>query len=291
MDIPRGITGVIHPPTDLKTLIDKTAVYVARNGKVFEAKIQEAEKNNLKFKFLEPDNPYNAYYLSRIDEFKKKIEEGEEINLNPVAAQSTSQQQNGTQPQAEKQPAKEEATLKAKAKAREDPAPKIYTVKVDSRMKPVELEIIKLTALFVAQHGKSFLSQIAQKERSNPQFEFLKGSHPRFKLFQQFLEAYTKVLVPPKGLLEQLKEDIESKNAILTLAQEAAEWETEESLRHRLKGSEDADRVNFHLIDWDNFIIVKTIDFPEEAPATGAAAPAVAAPPAPPALPPPPPPP
>jgi len=49
--------------------VDKTASYVARNGPGFESKIKDAEANNSKFNFLNPHDPYNAYYLHKVKEF------------------------------------------------------------------------------------------------------------------------------------------------------------------------------------------------------------------------------
>lgn len=50
-------------------IVDKTASYVARNGPGFESKIKEAEANNSKFNFLNPHDPYHAYYLHKVKEF------------------------------------------------------------------------------------------------------------------------------------------------------------------------------------------------------------------------------
>lgn len=52
--------------------MDKTADFVARNGIKFEERIRENEKSNPKFSFLQPTDPYHAYYQHRI----KEIQEG-----------------------------------------------------------------------------------------------------------------------------------------------------------------------------------------------------------------------
>lgn len=49
--------------------MDKTAIFVARNGPSFESKVKEAESNNSKFNFLNPHDPYHAYYLHKVKEF------------------------------------------------------------------------------------------------------------------------------------------------------------------------------------------------------------------------------
>jgi hypothetical protein len=46
--------------------VDKTAGFVARNGAEFEHRIKQNEVNNPKFNFLNPGDPYHAYYQHRV---------------------------------------------------------------------------------------------------------------------------------------------------------------------------------------------------------------------------------
>lgn len=55
----------------LADIVDKTASFVARNGFEFENKIQQSEKGNKKFGFLNPGDPYHAYYQHKVKEFKE----------------------------------------------------------------------------------------------------------------------------------------------------------------------------------------------------------------------------
>lgn len=41
---------------------------MAKNGSEFEAKIHENERHNLKFAFMNPNDPYNMYYRKRLQE-------------------------------------------------------------------------------------------------------------------------------------------------------------------------------------------------------------------------------
>lgn len=54
--------GIIHPPPDIRSIVDKTATFVARNGPDFEKKILATNRGNAKFNFLNPSDPYHAYY-------------------------------------------------------------------------------------------------------------------------------------------------------------------------------------------------------------------------------------
>ena len=58
---------VTEPPADLKTIIDKTASFVARNGPEFETRIKN-EQQNAKFSFLQPNDPFHPYYRKMVVE-------------------------------------------------------------------------------------------------------------------------------------------------------------------------------------------------------------------------------
>lgn len=80
-----GSIGIIYPPPDVRAIVDKTATFVARNGKHFEAKIMSRGMTNLKFGFLRLDDPYRAYYDHKVksireDLEKKKNEEEEKVD-------------------------------------------------------------------------------------------------------------------------------------------------------------------------------------------------------------------
>ena len=61
------VVGVIIPPPDIRSVVDKTAQFVARNGKSFEARIQgSAEGKSTKFNFMKQYDPYHAYYEQKI---------------------------------------------------------------------------------------------------------------------------------------------------------------------------------------------------------------------------------
>ncbi|CAH1762760.1 12771_t:CDS:10 [Entrophospora sp. SA101] len=67
----KPLVGIIYPPPDIRNIVDKTATFVARNGIQFEERIRENEKHNTKFSFLNPNDPYHAYYQYKITETKE----------------------------------------------------------------------------------------------------------------------------------------------------------------------------------------------------------------------------
>jgi splicing factor 3A subunit 1 len=61
------VTGLIIPPPDIRAIIDKTAIFVAKNGSSFEQKIlNSAEGKTAKFNFMRPFDPNHAYYEYKI---------------------------------------------------------------------------------------------------------------------------------------------------------------------------------------------------------------------------------
>lgn len=86
---------------------------------------------------------------------------------------------------------------------------------------------MKLTALFVARRGRTFLQTLSQREGRNYQFDFLRPTHSLFSYFNRLVDQYSKVLHPPKKVLEQLKERAQegAKWKDLELAKQRARWE------------------------------------------------------------------
>lgn len=66
-----------------------------RNGPEFEARIRQNEINNPKFNFLNPNDPYHAYYRHKVSEFK----EGKAQEPSAAIPKVMQQQQQATQQQ------------------------------------------------------------------------------------------------------------------------------------------------------------------------------------------------
>ena len=68
-------------------------------------------------------------------------------------------------------------------------------------MNPIDMDIIKLTAQFVAKNGQKFLIALTEREKNNPQFDFLKPTHQMFAFFTSLVDAYSKCIVPRKVVI------------------------------------------------------------------------------------------
>ncbi|KAL5783263.1 hypothetical protein ACOSP7_008292 [Xanthoceras sorbifolium] len=258
--------GIIHPPPDIRNIVDKTAQFVAKNGPEFEKRIIANNANNAKFNFLSSSDPYHAYYQHRLSEFRAQNQspspQPADSSAVPVLAPST--------------PAADSNELAEKPdpipqfkppvrKVLEPPEAEQYTVRLPEGITGEELDIIKLTAQFVARNGKSFLTGLTSREINNPQFHFLKPTHSMFTFFTQLADAYSKVLMPPKGLNEKLKMSVADMTTVLERCLHRLEWErSQEQARQKAEDEIEQERMQMAMIDWHDFVVVETIDFADD---------------------------
>ena len=81
----------------------------------------------------------------------------------------------------------------------------------------LELDVVKLTAQFVARNGAQFLDKLMMREQRNYQFDFLRRQHPLFSYFTKLVEQYSKVLLPPRGTMNRVKEELENPLGVRSL--------------------------------------------------------------------------
>lgn len=227
VDIPED---VIIPPPAIKEIILKTATYVHRNGKEFETKILENESNNNKFTFVNKNDPYNKYYTFLLENIESFINDATE---------------NGE--------TKEE---EIKQEILEPPVELDFITKLPP-ITSKDLEIIKLTALFVAKNGENYINQIKNKYKDQTaQFSFLNDSHSFHQLFLTYLKQYRKLV--------NNKEEIDLDHDVLAESYKRAKFnELNKVNSAKLKEIEEAKKLKYASIDWQDFIIVETIDITE----------------------------
>ncbi|KAI3898122.1 hypothetical protein MKX03_021721 [Papaver bracteatum] len=256
--------GIIHPPPDIRTIVDKTAHFVAKNGPDFEKRIIANNAGNAKFNFLNGSDPYNAYYQHRLSEFRAQNE------LTPQADDSSGQEvvsadsAGDANELAETKP-DPSAQFKPVRKVLVPPEPEAYTVRLPEGITGEELDIIKLTAQFVARNGKSFLTGLTSREINNHQFHFLKPTHSMFMFFTALADAYSKVLMPPKGLTEKLRNSVVDMTTVLERCLHRLEWErSQEQARLKAEDEIEQERMQMAMIDWHDFVVVEAIDFVDD---------------------------
>lgn len=258
--------GVVIPPRDIRVILEKTAVYVARNGPVFEGRIREKEKTNQKFGFLGENDAYNAFYLWRL----------EEIREGRGGPGTTPGGRAGGVSKAEAAAAAEEEEAARKAKGPPRPPDFEFSARVP-RINRKDLDVLQLTALHVARHGRGFMNALAQREAGNPQFAFLVPNHTFHNYFQSLTEQYVSLIRAAGGLgsgagsgpeerrrVAELREKAADRLHTLKLAKQRAEWDAHQKAEKQRRDEEELlARYEYALVDWNDFVVVETIVFTE----------------------------
>ncbi|XP_010691054.2 probable splicing factor 3A subunit 1 [Beta vulgaris subsp. vulgaris] len=259
--------GIIHPPPDIRNIVDKTAQFVAKNGPEFEKRIIANNAGNVKFNFLTASDPYHAYYQHRLSEFRAQNQSSTQQPPSQagdlVASESDAVSADDLAAAAEKPDPS--AQFRPVRKVLEPPEAEQYTVRLPEGITGEELDIIKLTAQFVARNGKSFLTGLTSREMNNPQFHFLKPTHSMFMFFTALADAYSKVLMPPKGLTEKLRKSVADRTTVLERCLHRLEWEkSQEQARQKAEDEIEQERIQMAMIDWHDFVVVESIDFADD---------------------------
>ncbi|THH03808.1 hypothetical protein EW145_g5995, partial [Phellinidium pouzarii] len=244
----RFATGLILPPPDIKSIIDRTATFVARsaNPAQFEDKVREGQRSDPKFSFLNPADPYHGYYRNKME----RVAQGEDDEV------PTGQEQTEVTEEAVVQPTRGGIIPL-------EPTPPDFLLDLPP-INAVDLDIIKSTALFTARRGRSFLQTLAAREARNYEFEFLRPTHSLFSVFNSLVEQYSKVLLPSKDMLEKLEcgKEESAKWRMLETSKQHAEWQRLKREKEKKKQSDkEAERIAFAEIDWHDYAIVQTIEF------------------------------
>ncbi|KIN07701.1 hypothetical protein OIDMADRAFT_47597 [Oidiodendron maius Zn] len=242
--------GVVLPPKEIKAILEKTAGYVARNGIVFEDRIREKEKHNPKFSFLSANDAYNPYYLWRLSEIK----EGRGTAVAAGRAGET--------------PVEDE-----KPKGPPEPPEFHFSARMPN-ISAQDLEVVRLTALFVAKNGRQFMTTLSQRETGNYQFDFLRPNHSLHNFFQRLIDQYTSLLRAgsasgdgarvQEARVRELQANVDNKFHVLKRARERAEWfKYQDEQKQKKEEEAEKERLSYAQIDWHDFVVVETVLFTE----------------------------
>jgi splicing factor 3A subunit 1 len=230
-------------------IIEKTAGFVVRNGISFEDRIREKGKTDPKFGFVNSTDPYNPFYLWRLSEIK-------DGRGTAIAAGRAG-----------------EAAAPVDEKPKGPPEPSKF--QFSARMPNIsaqDLEVVRLTALFVAKNGRQFMTALSQREAGNYQFDFLRPNHSLHNFFQHLIDQYSMLLraggIDGEGgrvqqeRMAELQRNIDDKFHILNRARQRAEWlKYQETEKQKKEQEEEKERLTYSQIDWHDFVVVETVVF------------------------------
>lgn len=241
--------GVVLPPKDIRSIVEKTAGYVARNGPVFEDRIRQKEIHNPKFSFLSTNDAYNAFYLWRLNEIREG--RGTAVSAGRVGEV------------APKEPEKPQGPAEP---------PEFHFSARMPNINAQDLDVVKLTALFVAKNGRSWMTSLSQRETGNYQFDFLRPQHSLYQFFSRLVDQYTELLTgstidggrPERERIEQLERNVNDRFLMLDRAKQRAEWvKYQEQQKAKQEEEAEAEKLAYAQIDWHDFVVVETVLFTE----------------------------
>lgn len=241
------------PPKNVRVNIEKTAGYVARNGAAFEERLRGGQAGS-KMTFLLPEDAYHSYYRWRIQEIK----EGRGNNISAGRKEG----EGGTG-----------ATFAGREERKGPEQPEEF--QFSARMPNInaqDLEVVKLTALFVAKNGRSWMTALSQREAGNFQFDFLRPQHSLYQFFSRLVDQYTDLLTgdsadggrPQKKRITELEANVQNRFRMLDRAKKRAEWvKYQESQKVAQEEKEEKEKIAYAQIDWHDFVVVETVVFDE----------------------------
>ena len=183
-----------------------------------------------KFGFMHEEDPYNKYYNQMLniakekEELKEKANKEKENNINDNNDNYIGQKRereptnkisnNVLQNDLRKILNSNNEILSISAgkntieslKDIKPPKPEQFSVS-HPNISTYQMDVIKLTAQFVARNGQSFLSELTERESRNSQFDFLKPQHNLFGYFTYLVGSYSKVIANKKGKIEDYATD------------------------------------------------------------------------------------
>ncbi|GAB7324468.1 hypothetical protein MBLNU13_g08391t1 [Cladosporium sp. NU13] len=245
----RAPEGTIIPPSGLRDVLEKTAGYVVRNGQHFEDQIRDKNGSNPKMSFIFDGDAYHAYYLWR----KSEIKAG---RGNAVSA--------GREGDVSFQGREER-------KGPEPPEEFMFSARVPN-ISAQDLDVVKLTALFVAKNGRGWMTQLSQREAGNFQFDFLRPQHTLYQFFSRLVDQYQDLLTgdstdggrPQKKRITSLEQNVKERFSVLDRAKKRAEWvKHQEAQKVAKEEKQEKERIEYAQIDWHDFVVVETVVFDE----------------------------
>lgn len=243
-------SDVVLPPKDIRAIVEKTAGYVARNGTVFEDRIRQKEIANPKFSFLNENDAYHSFYIWRLNEVRAG--RGTAVSAGRVGEEAAAQ-------------------VQEKDKGPEAPPEFHFSARLPN-INAQDLEVVRLTALFVAKNGRSFVTSLSQREANNYQFDFLRPQHSLYQFFSRLVDQYSELLniqgtdaaTAEKARIAELERNVRDRFHIIGRARQRAEYvRFQEQQKQKKEEEAEAEKLAYAQVDWHDFVVVETVLFTE----------------------------
>lgn len=236
------------PPKEVKDIIEKSVLYIQKNGKSFEERLLKNNRNS-QFNFLKPDDEFHQYYVWALQSYSNSLADD----------------------------VKETNTDKTSIGDIAIPKPRDLEFLIDNFPSICErdLQIIKTTALYISVNGEEKIKGLFKHEEDlgrHAQFDFLKPQHSLHTLFQTYVSQYKSVrqafsdqFNPVRKDLSNTLDDVGNTSlAILTKAYDRAQYRKQNKVQRKRQDEQLLQkRIHFALIEWQDFTIVELVKFDE----------------------------
>jgi splicing factor 3A subunit 1 len=272
--------AMIYPPPETKKVIDKAATLVAQYG----IQVETSMKEDPNFSFINKTDSYYPYYQKKISEAKEELKK----NLEEICTKKNNEFLNKKRKEDNIELEKETKVLLKEAM--QDKINLLKNIKIseqdqEKKIQPIsqpqfsvptpnisgtELDIIKISAQFVAKNGQKFLSDLIRREKDNPQFDFMKPQHTLFGFFTFLVGCYAKILNNKNEIMTKIEKYATNGDEILKAGNQIYLYEKKMSKIPRGKRFSQEDLLSgeekekMKQIDWYDFVLVETIDFSDD---------------------------
>ena len=242
--------GTVLPPRNVREIVERTAGYVVRNGANFEDKVRQMQGDTGKMSFLNPEDEYRTYYEWRLSEIS--------------AGRGTSQS-------AGRKEGEVSFAGREERKGPEMPPEFVFSARMPN-ISALDLEVVKLTAVFVAKNGRGWMTGLSQREAGNYQFDFLRPQHSLYQFFSRLVDQYTELLQggsvdggrPQKKRIVELEGNVKDRLGVLERARKRAEWvKYQEAQKVEAEEKTEKEMIAYQQVDWHDFVVVETVVFDE----------------------------
>lgn len=153
----------------------------------------------------------------------------------------------------------------ARREPRNPPPDDLFTLLTPSPSPyPLTVDVMKLTAQFVARYGRDFGAAVSQKERRNSLFDFMRPMHPHFLMFQRLVEAYTAILGGEKGKdgdrVREVMEMGKGEEHVMERVWYMHDWDCMQAEREQEAAMNESERVKGAQMDWHDFVVLETVE-------------------------------
>lgn len=306
--------GVIIPPDEIKSLIEKTGDFVRKGGEQFLSETKNRTAGQKKFAFLHEGHPYYPFFMQYVkygkegpppelvtssiplpkqqqqqEEKKKMADEAEQNKKESVAAASQKKLSlterlmlelanvkivdpdllrtlpilpASIQQEEQKNSLTNDSFRRKETDEENDPSAFHFNVKFPAHLSAVDIDVLKLTAQWGARNGMDFLNGLATREKRNPAFDFLKQTHPHFKIFKSLLEVYKQIIVKDNERIANMKNHQEQPNQVLR--EFIIHAERRKAVLSSSSANSNLNTLTSFTVDWHNFVCIDTITFDSE---------------------------